>query len=136
MSTKPLRVKCACGEVSNAFPGNLCPKCRRELEIPTEGMIYLYRMGSPLGIAGGFGIYLNTEPYGYIGNRELLRIPVKFGTYSMHIAVGMNRKCTDLVFNITPENPYGYAKVHMRPGFISNHFIIEPSTPEEMPLDR
>jgi len=132
----PLRVKCACGEVVNAMPGNLCPKCRRPLEFPADGLIMLYRMGSPLGIAGGFGIYLNNEPMGYIGNRELIRIPVKYGTYNMHIAVGMNRKCTDLVMHITPENRYAYAKVHMRPGFWSNHFIIEPARVEEMPLDR
>ena len=133
---KPLRVKCACGEVANAVPGNLCPKCRRPFEFPGDGLITLYRMGNFLGVAGGFGIYLNNEPMGYIGNRELIRIPVKYGTYNMHIAVGMNRKCTDLVMEITPHNRFAFAKVHMLPGFWSNHFVIETARPDEMPLDK
>ncbi len=54
-----LRVKCACGNVMNAAPGNICPKCKRMLEFPPDAVIYIYRKGSPIGIAGGFGIYIN-----------------------------------------------------------------------------
>lgn len=130
---KALRVKCSCGSVENAMPGNLCPNCRRPLEFAPDGLISIYRMGSPLGIAGGFGIYINGEPMGYIGNRETVRIPVKYGTYSIHIAVGMNRRCTDLVVNITPQSRYAYAKVWMKPGFWTNSFVLEPAKAEEMP---
>lgn len=51
--SKLLRVKCTCGHVMNAAPGNLCPKCKKPLDFPPDGLISLYRMGSPLGIAAG-----------------------------------------------------------------------------------
>lgn len=128
-----LRAKCSCGNVVNAMPGNLCPKCRQPLVFSEEGCIFLYRKGSPYGVAGGFGIYLNGEPYGYIGNRETVRIPLPYGTYTLHVAVGMSRKCTDLVINLTPENRCAYAKVWIKPGFWANSFVVEPSTAEEIP---
>ena len=130
---KNLRTKCACGNVISAAPGSICPKCKRPLNFPVDGLISLYRKGSPLGIAGGFGIYLNGEPMGHIGNMETVHIPVKYGTYNLHVAVGMNRKCTDLVFHITPDNRRAFAKVWMRPGFWSNSFVLEPATASEMP---
>lgn len=132
--SRTLRVKCTCGNVMNANPGNLCSKCKQPLQFPEQGLISLYRKGSPLGIAGGFGIYINNEPMGYIGNRETVHIPVNYGSYRLHVAVGMSRKCTDLVINITPEHPHGYAKVWMKPGVWTNSFVIEPSTAEEMPV--
>lgn len=129
-----LRIKCNCGLVQDAVAGNVCPQCKQPLNIPQDGMIYLYRKGSPVGIAGGFGIYINGVPLGLIGNKQTVSIPVGFGTYNIHIAAGMNRKCKDLTFNITPENPVGYAKVYMKTGFWTNSFVVEPSTKEEMPL--
>lgn len=131
--SKLLRVKCSCGNVSNSHEGQFCTKCHAPITIPQGGTIYLYRMGSPLGIAGGFGIYLNGQPFGHIGNKETLRIPVTFGSYTLHVAAGMNRKCNDMVLNITPESPNAYVKVHMRPGFFSNSFVLEPSDPQDMP---
>lgn len=128
-----LRVKCSCGEVTNTQPGGICPKCKKPLEIPGDAVIRLYRMGSPLGIAGGFGIYLNGEPMGHIGNKETVMLPVKYGTYTLHVAVGMSRKCKDLTCTLTPENRFANAKVWMKPGFWSNSFVIEPAAPEEMP---
>lgn len=128
-----LRVKCNCGKVSNAVSGGVCPKCKQPLDIPQDGFITLYRKGSPLGIAGGFGIYLNGEPMGHIGNRETVRIPVQYGTYTLHVAAGMNRRCTDLIINVTPETPNAYAKVWMKMGFWTNSFVIEPTTLDEMP---
>ena len=95
------RVKCSCGKVLNAAVGNVCPKCKQPLKFSPDGMISIYRKGSPLGIAGGFGLYLNGEPYGHIGNRETVKIPVAFGTYTLHVAAGMNRRCTDLIINVT-----------------------------------
>ena len=128
-----LRVKCSCGEVTNTQPGGICPKCKKPLDIPGDAVIRLYRMGSPLGIAGGFGIYLNGEPMGHIGNKETVMLPVKYGTYTLHVAAGMNRKCQDLTCTLTPENRFANAKVWMKPGFWSNSFVIEPAAPEEMP---
>ena len=128
-----LRVKCSCGEVTNATPGGTCPKCNKPLEIPEDAVIRLYRMGSPLGVAGGFGIYLNGEPMGHIGNKETVMLPVKYGTYTLHVAAGMNRKCQDLTCTLTLENRFANAKVWMKPGFWSNSFVIEPAAPEDMP---
>ena len=132
---KLLRVKCTCGNVMNDAPGNSCPKCKQPLRFPEDAMISLYRKGSPLGIAGGFGIYLNGEPMGHIGNRETVRIPLDYGTYNLHVAAGMNRRCTDLTIVLTPENRFAYAKVWMKPGFWTNSFVLEPATQEEMPND-
>ena len=108
-----IRVKCPyCGEASNVYSANdPCPKCHQSVNASEEGSIYIYRQGSPYGIAGGFGLYINDQPFGYIGNKELLCIPVKFGTYNIHSAVGMSRKCRDLSVSITPENPVVYTKV-------------------------
>ena len=128
-----LRVKCSCGEVTNTVPDGICPKCRRPLEIPADAVIRLYRKGSPLGVAGGFGIYVDGEPMGHIGNKETVRIPVKYGTHTLHVAAGMNRKCNDYTVTLSPENRFANAKVWMKPGFWSNSFVIEPATPEEMP---
>ena len=128
-----LRVKCSCGEVMNAQPGGICSKCKKPLDIPGDAVIRLYRMGSPLGVAGGFGIYLNGEPMGHIGNKETVMLPVQYGTYTLHVAAGMNRKCQDLTCTLTPENRFANAKVWMKPGFWSNSFVIEPAAPEEMP---
>ena len=128
-----LRVRCSCGEVTNTVPGGTCPKCHMPLEIPGDAVIRLYRKGSPIGIAGGFGVYVNNVPMGYIGNKETIKIPVKYGTYTLHVAVGMSRKCEDYTFTLSPENRFANAKVWMRPGFWSNSFVIEAATAEEMP---
>ncbi|MBE6808095.1 MAG: hypothetical protein E7524_01355 [Ruminococcaceae bacterium] len=97
MSAK-IRIKCPhCGEAKNVLSVNdICPNCKQPLGLSEEGSIYIYRQGSVYGVAGGFGLFINNQPYGYIGNKELLRIPLKFGTYIIHSAVGMSRKCRDL----------------------------------------
>ena len=128
-----LRVKCSCGNVMNTAPGGVCSKCRQPLNIPADGVIYLYRKGNFFGIAGGFGIYIDGQPMGYVGNRETVCIPVPYGTHNLHVAVGMNRRCNDLTINITPQNRRAYIKVWMKPGFWSNSFVLEVSRPEEMP---
>ena len=131
-----LRVKCPhCGEASNVFSVNdNCPKCSRPLGLEEEGSIYIYRQGSPYGIAGGFGLFINDQPFGYIGNKELLRIPVKYGTYNIHSAVGMSRKCKDLEVTISPENPVAYTKVYIKPGFWANSFVVEYVDPKLLDL--
>ena len=131
MSAK-LRFKCPhCGEVNNVLPNvSECPKCHRPVSLPPDGCIYLYRQGSPYGVAGGFGIYINGIPYGHIGNKELLCIPLPYGEYNLHCAVGMSRKCQDMQVVLSPQNRIAYAKVHIRPGFWANSFVIEPIDPK------
>lgn len=126
-----IRIKCPnCGHVENVFPGNeFCSKCRTPADGLGEGYIYIYRQGSPYGIAGGFGIYINEQPYGHIGNKELLCLPLKFGTYNIHSAVGMSRKCRDLLVTISPEYPVAYTKIYIKPGFWANSFVVEPVDP-------
>ena len=125
--TANIRVKCPiCNEASNVNHVNeLCPKCHQPMGIVEEGSIFIYRQGSFYGAAGSFGLYLNGQPFGHIGNRELLRIPVRFGTYNIHSAVGMSRKCRDLQVTVTPQYPVVYTKVYMKPGFWSNSFVVE-----------
>ena len=124
---------CQKAENVNSAKG-ICPSCKKELGIEEEGSIYIYRQGSPYGIAGGFGIYLNNQPYGYIGNKELLRIPLKYGTYNIHCAVGMSRKCRDMVVVLSPENPVAFTKVYNKPGFWTNSFVVEPVDPNKLDL--
>lgn len=135
MSAK-IRIKCAhCGEANNVHSLNeLCPKCKQPFGAAEEGSIYIYRQGSAYGIAGGFGLYINDQPYGHIGNKELLRIPVKYGNYNIHSAVGMSRKCRDLQVSITPENPVAYTKVYIKPGFWTNSFVVEYVDPNLLDL--
>ena len=131
-----IRIKCPhCGDANNVHSVNdLCPKCNQPLGVVEEGCIYIYRQGSPYGIAGGFGLFLNGEAFGYIGNKELLRVPVKFGTYNIHSAVGMSRKCQDLQVTVTPENPNVYTKVYIKPGFWANSFVVEYVDPNLLDL--
>ena len=135
MSAK-IRIKCPhCSEAKNVHSiDEVCPKCHKPMDIAEEGNIYIYRQGSPYGIAGGFGLILNGQPYGYIGNKELLRIPVKFGTYNIHSAVGMSRKCQDLQVTVTPENPAVYTKVYIKAGFWTNSFVVEYVDPNLLDL--
>lgn len=134
MAINTFRVKCSCGHVQDAAAGSVCPKCKQQVAFPQDGMIYLYRKGSPLGVANGFGVYLDNAPLGHIANKQTIAIPVNFGEHKLHVACGMNRKCRDLIFSITPETPFGYAKVYMKPGFWANSFVIEPATQADMPL--
>ena len=129
--TAKIRFKCPhCGEATNvpAEVGN-CPKCQQPFNLSGCASIFIYRQGSPYGIAGGFGLYIDEQPYGYIGNKELLRIPVNFGTHNIHAAVGMSRKCRDMQVTLTPQMPVTYTKVYIKPGFWANSFVIEPLDP-------
>ncbi|MBE6681359.1 MAG: hypothetical protein E7600_03620 [Ruminococcaceae bacterium] len=135
MSAK-VRIKCPyCGDVSNLHEGETtCNKCRNQLGVNSGGSIYLYRQGSAYGCAGGFSIYINGEAYGSIGNKELLRIPLGYGTYNIHCAAGMSRSCRDLLVTVTPENPVAYTKVYIKPGFWTNSFVVEPMDPKLLEL--
>lgn len=131
-----LRVKCPhCGDVNNIpLSTTLCPKCNQPLNISPDGCIYLYRQGSPYGIAGGFGIYIDGVPYGHIGNKETLCIPLPYGEHNIHCAVGMSRNCRDLKVNLTSQFRQAYAKVYIKPGFWTNDFVVEPIDPSKLDL--
>lgn len=129
-----LRVKCPhCGKIANSTPGAPCGKCGNPIVLPNTGScIYLYRQGSFYGVAGGFSIYINGQEFGSIGNRELLCIPLPYGSYNIHCAAGMSRKCRDLVVNLTPQTPVVYTKVYIKPGFWANSFVVEPMDPRAL----
>ena len=131
---KTYRLRCpACGEVMDGAEVHACTKCGAE--IPAEGMIQLYRKGSPIAMAATFGIYINGEPTGHIGNTQNLYIPVAYGTYNLHFTCGMTRRCKDLQVTISPDAPNAYVKVGMKSGFWANTLIPELAKEEEMPKD-
>ena len=58
-----LRLKCpSCGEVMNAAGFCNCTKCGTPIRYNGWGMLQIYRMGSPVSIAAGYGIYLDGQP--------------------------------------------------------------------------
>ena len=129
------RVKCPhCGDVSNVQDSGLCPKCGTAIDTNQPAALRLYRMGSPIGIAVGFGIYINGQPYGHLGNKESICIPLPFGTYNIHITAGATRRCKDLEVRLTPEAPLACAKARLKMGAFVNSVVIETSRPEDMPM--
>ena len=123
-SGKLVKYKCpGCSHVSDLSEGTACPKCKLPMDLP-EGYFKLYRMGSPIGIAGGFGIYIDGQPHGYIGNKQTCWIKLPYGTHKLHVAVGMNRRCNDLEFTLSPDHNLECAKVRMVMGMWTNKFEL------------
>ena len=130
------RVKCPkCGNVQNLIAPAPCAKCGEPLELEQPGLLGIYRMGNFVGAAAGFGIYLDGQPYGQIGNQESLYLPLPYGEYKLHIVCGMNRKCNGPVIKLSPEDPFVCVKVHINMGFIQNKLVIERADPSTMPRD-
>ncbi len=131
------RVKCPnCGEVMDVDMPGPCKKCNAPISLNKDGCIQLYRMGNFMGCAGGFGLYINGTPYGYIANKQSLRIPLDAGTYTLHVAVGLSRNCNDPVIEIKPGSRALHCyKVRMKPGVWTNDFVVEPARFEDMPAD-
>ena len=129
-----LRIKCpSCGTVVDV-PGNgTCTKCNNPLILPEDGVIQIYRMGNPLGMAVGFGVYLNEIPMGHLANSETIRIPVSYGHYKVHMTHGMNRKGVDVEFDVTPQDRFIYLKGHIKPGFWTNTVVTERVPADQMP---
>lgn len=99
-----LRAKCPkCGELVETQANCYCGRCGTPISFAGMGMVQIYRMGSPVGIAVGYGIYLDGQPFGHIANKKSIRIPVPFGTHTLHITCGMTRRCQDLTFTLTPQ---------------------------------
>ena len=131
-----LRAKCPnCGEVFNTQSNCYCPKCGTPINFTGFGMVQSYRMGSPIGIAVGYGVYIDGQPYGHLANKESIRVPLPFGTHTLHMTCGATRRCQDLTFTITPQAPIAYVKGHIKMGAWSNSIVIEPALPSEMPND-
>ena len=128
------RVVCPnCRKSLNVINDGPCPSCRSQITIPRGGMIQIYRMGNFIGAAAQAGIYINNVPYGHVGNRSTVMIPLEFGSYLLHMTMGMNRRCNDPTITLTPQNPVAYLKMHIRMGAFSNTQVIEPADPATMP---
>lgn len=128
------RMKCpSCGQVSDVAANGACPKCGCALQTAQPGLLKIYRMGNFIGSAVGYGIYLNEVPFGHVGDRETVNIPLPFGTYKLHMTAGMTRKCNDLTFTIAPEDPVICVKAHIRMGVFTNTIIVERVDPSTMP---
>lgn len=128
------RIKCpTCGEIQNIAGETQCCKCHASVTPNLPAMIRLYRMGSPLGIANGFGIYIDGEPFGYIANKESLRIMLPYGRHTLHLTCGLARKCNDVTFDFTPQTPVLCVKGHMKMGVFLNSMVLEISDPATMP---
>lgn len=127
------RVKCSCGQVYDIAADSVCKKCNKELITSTGGILQIYRMGSPIGIAAGYGLYIDGKPMGHLANKQSVQIPLALGTHTIHCTCGMTRKCIDLTFTLSAEAPVVYAKAHIVPGFWTNKIVVEEAGAEEMP---
>lgn len=127
------RVKCTCGEVYDIPSAAKCPKCGAIINIPDGGILQIYRMGSPVGVAVGYGLYLDGQPFGHLENKESLQIPLAYGTHTLHCTCGMTRRCQDLTFTLSPEEPIVYGKARIKMGFWTNTIIVEKAKKEDMP---
>lgn len=133
--SKLLRAKCAnCGDVSD-IPANYtpCKKCGKPLDISGDAVIQIYRMGSPIGMAVGYGIYINEHPCGHIGNKESIRIPLPYGTYTLRFTCGLTRKCEGVTITLSEEKRHAFVKAHIKMGFWSNKVVAEECSASEMP---
>lgn len=129
-----LRIKCpSCGTVQDLAANGPCQKCSTALVLPEDGVIQIYRMGSPLGVAVGMSIYLNEVPLGHLANAESIRIPVAYGHYKVHMTHGMNRKCKDVEVDVSPAERIVYIKAHLKMGLISNTVVLEQVSGDTMP---
>jgi hypothetical protein len=101
--------------------------------MPQQGTVSVYRKGSPIGAALGFGVYINDQPFGHIAATESVTFTLPYGTYKFHMTCGATRRCKDLVVTLSPEFPAAYLRAAMKAGFWSNTILIDPMSPEEFP---
>ena len=128
-----LRTKCPqCGKVQDIQGATPCVSCSTQL-MPQAGTISVYRKGSPIGAAVGFGVYINDQPFGHIAATESVTFTLPYGSYKFHMTCGATRRCKDLVVTLSPEFPATYLRAAMKAGFWSNTILIDPMKPEEFP---
>jgi hypothetical protein len=101
--------------------------------MPQAGTISVYRKGSPIGAAMGFGVYINDQPFGHIAATESVTYTLPYGTYKFHITCGATRRCKDMMVTISPDFPAAYLRAAMKSGFWSNTILIDQMKPEEFP---
>ncbi len=132
-----LRVLCSsCNAVNETTGGGSinCSQCGRPFTLPVEGVIRLYRMGSPMGMAVGFGIYIDDKPCGYIGNTESLSIPIGPGRHTLYMRMrGQPTRSEVTTFTVTPTDRVFCFKVHIKTGFWKGTLVIERVRDSEMP---
>ena len=128
------RIKCpACGHVFDTHFVVPCPKCGAQQPVVNQAMLRLYRMGNFFGSAGGFGIYINGQPFGHIGNTQCISIPLPFGTYTLHMSAGMTKSDPDLTMTLHPGAPLACVKARLQPGAWRGTIKFEIASPAEMP---
>lgn len=128
-----LRTKCPqCKTVQDIQGATQCTNCGNPL-MPQAGTISVYRKGSPIGAAMGFGVYINDQPFGHIAATESVTFTLPYGTYKFHMTCGATRRCKDMMVTISPEFPAAYLRAAMKSGFWSNTILIDPMKPEEFP---
>ena len=123
----------ACGRAVNIPNDGPCPHCGSQITLPRGGLLKIYRMGNFIGVAAACSIYLNNTPYGHIGNKETVQIPLPYGSYLVHMAQGLSRKCNDPTVTLSPQDPVACLKMHIRVGAFVNSMILEPADPASMP---
>lgn len=131
------RVKCSvCQKVADFTSAGLCA-CGNKISLggPNVGMVWLYRMGNFVGAAAGLSIYINGQPYGHIGNRQAIRIPLPYGTHNLHIVPPMSSRCEDLRVTLNDATPLVCVKAHIAMGAFANKVRLEPVSPDTMPKE-
>lgn len=137
--SKLFRFKCPqCGTVQDVSGNGPCWKCHVMINLPEDGVIWIYRMASCMGRVRHMEIYLNGIRLGCLKYNDFIRIPVPYGHYNVMLKF-LNYKMSKYVgvgqeFDITPDNRIVYLKAaHVIPGYFTNTTILEPATAEEMP---
>lgn len=119
-----IRLKCTkCGHIADYQSDLKCLNCGAELTNNSEGSVYIYRDPAFVGFAAGYGVYINNQPYGHIGNGETAIIPLPFGKYTVHLTCGMTRNCEDATIELTKEKPEAFVNAKIKTGFWSNKII-------------
>ena len=128
-----LRTKCMkCGTVQDIQGPTVCTGCGEQL-MPQAATVSVYRKGSPIGAAMGFGVYINDQPFGHIAATESVTFTLPYGTYKFHMTCGATRRCKDMVVTLSPEFSSGYLRAAMKAGFWSNTILIDPMDASEFP---
>ena len=126
----PLRRMCRNGHLKDVHESqSACPVCGDPYG--ACGLIQIYRMGAFSGMAVGMGIYVNDVPFGYLGNKQSIRLALPYGQYRLHMTHTTTRACNDPVYCLTPQTPYALCKAHFAAaGF---RIAIDSAAPETMP---
>lgn len=130
------RFKCECGCVYDSKEEALvCPKCGKINSTEGMGIIQVYRMGSPIGIAVPEELYIDGNGFGVLMNKQTAKLVLPYGTHTVHCALTMNRNCNDQQITLTEENNAAYVKAAIKAGFFVNKIRLTICNKEDMPQD-